>query len=147
MFSPWHRVRPYTLSVCGLNGYRLMAVEKVTTMMTPLLMPRHQGATARDLPPPALCRDTPSCAGSVHLTLVPPHSSEGETDTQQSCTSCTNLPRRETRASPARLHRPLSHTNHGAEENTHVPSKYLLRAYCVSGPVPGSRTEDMGIQP
>lgn len=47
VFSPWHRVQPYTLSVCKLNGSHLMAVEKLTTMMTPLLMARHQAVAVR----------------------------------------------------------------------------------------------------
>lgn len=41
MFGPWHRVQPYTLSVCELNGWHLMAVEKLTTTMTLPLTLRH----------------------------------------------------------------------------------------------------------
>lgn len=51
--GPWHRVRPYTLSVCGLSGSRLMAVEKVTAMMTLPITPRHQGDTMT-CPSPAI---------------------------------------------------------------------------------------------
>lgn len=134
-----------------------MAVEKVTATIALLLTPRHQGAAARDLPPPSVWGHPSmcACAGSVHLTLTGelegrhavPHSSDGEIDTQLSCTNHTNLPRRETCPSPARLHRPLCHTNHGAEQNTHASSKYSLRAYCAPGMVPGTRTEDTGIRP
>ena len=45
MFSQWHRVQPYTLSVCELNGQHSVAVEKVSATMTPLLTPGHTGAT------------------------------------------------------------------------------------------------------
>ena len=52
VFSQWHRVQSYSLSVCKLNGQHSMAVEKVTATMTPLLTPRHRRATGHA----ALCR-------------------------------------------------------------------------------------------
>lgn len=95
MFSPWHRVQPYTLSVWELNGSRLMAVEKLTTRMALLLTPR-QWEAQRERPsaerPP--CRNTPNvcvCVGSVCLNPTAsfreahwcPHSTDEETKAQQ----------------------------------------------------------------
>lgn len=40
-----------------------------------------------------------------------------------------------------------SHRNHRAEEDTELPNKDLLRAYCTPGSVQGTRTKGRGIQP